>query len=263
MNKFQEHGFAGAHPNGFERAFKEKYSKQIDICMEINRLAQEFQYKLEIHNRHSQELVAGVLFSRILSTYQAALLLCFKGMKPQVEMLIRCILESFFPLVAISKDASFVKEFVNSDEIEKSKAIRRIIDYKKRHGITDLSSEEKVLSDTEERIKTLNCRKISTYDCAKKAGLLDYYDTVYPYMSSAVHASVRSLEDSLVVQKGSDVITALKNEPEIDHLEELFSTLVVCLLISIESMCIIFEIDQPENLAAINQAIEKLSKKHI
>ncbi len=260
LSKFDEDGFLAENNLDFMPALESRYGKYIEICKELNKYSQKLQYELVVHNKHTPELLSSILFSRVLSTYQAALLVSFKGMRQQVIILIRCILEPLFPLVAISKDQAFSYELVKSDAVEGLKALNKLIRYQERNNVDDAelaqSKEQKLI--VSKKIKKDNLKKISVFDCAKKSGLEDWYDTLYAFTSSTLHSSVRSLEDALHLDPDKKKIVALKNEPEFEDFDVLYMTLSECLIYATSSICRIFNLNEPEMLEDCRKRVQKL-----
>ena len=260
LSKFDEDGFLAEDNLDFISALESRYGRYIEICKELNTYSQKLQYKLLVHNNHTPELLSSILFSRVLTTYQAALLVSFRGMKQQVNILIRCILEPLFPLVAISKNHTFSYELVNSDVVERLKELNKIIRYKERNDIhdTELAQYKTNRLIVEEKIEKDKLEKISVFDCAKKAGLEDWYDTLYAVTSSTLHASVKSLEEACLLDTTKKKITALKNEPEFEGFNVFYNILSECLMYAIFSICSIFNLNNPEIIEECRKRIQEL-----
>ena len=259
MATFEEQGFLADDLLFFTTEADAKYGELISICLELNKQAQAFQYSLAIHNEHLPEIICSTLFSRVLSTYQAAILLSKRGMKNQVQMLIRCILEPLFPLIAISKGLNFVNTFVVAEEHERLKGINKLIRFKERNGDRDGLQELKDLAEiAKQKIKNEDIKPISAYDCAKKAELEDYYDTLYSFMSNTVHASPRSLQEALEMDPEKVSIKEIKNEPDLDMFGVHLSTLAECLIRAVSATVVVFEMDEPKFVQQITEQIQKI-----
>ncbi|MBO1225484.1 MAG: hypothetical protein JYX80_13760 [Candidatus Scalindua sediminis] len=260
MSKFDEIGFLAEDNLDFMPALEARYGKYIEICKELNTYSQKLQYELVVHNKHLPELLSSILFSRVLSTYQAALLVSFKGMRQQVIILIRCILEPLFPLVAISKDHTFSHELVKAEEVERLNELNKLIRYKERNNIdvaelAQLKAKKIIVTKNN---KKNNLKKISVFDCAKKSGLEDWYYTLYAFTSSTLHSSVRSLEEALHLDPTREEIIALKYEPESEGFDDLYITLSECLMHAISSICSIFDLNEPEIIEDCRRRVRKL-----
>jgi hypothetical protein len=119
------------------------------------------------------EALFAILFSRVLSTYEAALLVTQRGMKQQVETLIRCTLEPLFPLVATSGDHSFAYKLVKAEEHKQLSAINKLIGYKERNGIyhADLAVAKELAKELGTKISREKLPKVNVLDCARRQTL--------------------------------------------------------------------------------------------
>ena len=259
MTTFNEQGFLANDFSFFTDEANAKHGDLISICMELSHLAWRFQYSLSIHSQYPPETIGSILYTRVLSTYQAAILLSRRGMKHQVQVLIRCMLEPLFPLVAISNDINFVTSFVLSEEHERLKGINKLIKFKEKNKDNSGIQELKELAKASKlKIRVDDIKNISIYDCAQKAGLQDYYDTLYSFMSITVHSSPRSLEEAIEMDTEKGSIKELKNEPDLDSYGDHLSVLADCLLKAISAVSIVFKIDKPEFVQNITDQLKRL-----
>jgi hypothetical protein len=263
INNFEKHGFLAEDDLSFVNALEDKYGSYLSICSELNEFSQKLQYELDIHNECNSEILSATCYSQVLSTYQAIVLISRKGMKQQFHVLLRCMLEPLFPLVAISKNSSFANALVEADEIERLKNINKYIRYCERNNIksNDLSRAQKLKAKVAASNKAKNLKKITIYDSAKEAGLEKWYDILYSHTSSYLHATVSSLEDQLILDENKQKIMALKNEPELDGFGDLYSTLIHCMLTAIQAVCSIFKLEEPAIIEKISATLMKLESK--
>jgi len=263
INNFEKYGFLAEDDLGFVNALEDKYGSYLSICRELNEFSQKLQYDLDIHNEYNAEILSATCYSQVLSTYQATILISRKGMKQQFHVLLRCMLEPLFPLVAISKNLSFANILVEADEVERLKNINKYIRYCERNNIksNDLSRAHELKVKVAENIQAKGLKKVSIYDCAKEAGLEDWYDTLYSHTSSYLHATVSSLEDQLILDENNQKITALKNEPELDGFGDLYSTIIRCMLVAIQAVCSIFKIEEPAIIEKTSGSLMELESK--
>jgi len=244
MTGINENGFLSSELDDFEKHIAKAYPDHYNYLLKTNQFSQKLQYKLTIHKNDSDEIIAAILFSRTLATYQAFILVAKRGMLEQANMLLRCMFEPLFPLVAISKHKGYSLKLIGSEECERLKAFNKLIRYHGRQNqenpiIKDIQAKA---DEVKERISKNDFKKISIIQSAEDAGLIDWYDTAYSCLSSTVHASVRSLETSLVFDHELD-LKELKNEPEINGFEILFATALEAMKYAIVAISEIFQID--------------------
>lgn len=248
MTLFTEHGFLTGIPHEdtpFYQALYEKHGPDIDICREINTAAQQLVYKLKVRNEYNPEIVSSILYTRVLMAYQSALILSFKGMKPMVEILVRCLMEPLFPLVAISRDLAFADKFVLAEEHHRLRTLEGFGQYKKRKKEVDLKFDRELLKEIKRNIKEKQIEDFSVRAYARHADMLDDYDTVYAFTSATLHASPRSLENALELSAERKIV-AIKMEPELDGYEMFYVTLVGYMVKAMQAVSTVFKIPYPE-----------------
>lgn len=252
----EESGFLSETLDDFKVHLRTNYRKHYDAAIEVNTYAQKLQYKIEITKYNTEagvhidtdHLLSSILYSRTISSYQAFLLLLQRGMQQQARVMLRCIFETLFALVAIQKNKNYSKRLIEADECDRLKAFNKIIRYRTRQSPDDDSINEiKELAATSKRIvEDKKLHKIGVEENADKAGLLDWYDTAYSLLSGTVHASIRSLQEALVLDEKEQDIVSLKNEPEMDDFVHLTSTAIEAVLYAVIAIGEIFKIDVEE-----------------
>lgn len=262
-NTFETQGYLADDDQGFYDYLYSRFGDYIDLAKELNQLGQELQYRLEVHNEYNPEILGATLYSRFLSAYQAAILISFKGMKNQLYSQLRCMLEPLFPLVALSKDRGFGNELVLSENVEHKKNISKYIRYCERNGLVDdnLEKARSLHRAVETTIKEEKLKKISIYECAVKADLEDMYDTLYSHTSSYLHSSVKSLEESLILDLGQTKIIALKSEPDCEGFDGIYTTAMHCTLHAIQAVSDIFELELTSVIEDISERLRGLEEK--
>jgi len=260
MTSFEQHGFLAEDELGVSKALSSRYSTSIDLCKDLNSYLQSYQYKLTIHNQDHVEVLSATLYAQFLSTSQATLLLLFKGMGSQTRMLIRCMLESLFPLAAVAENRESAKKFLlSSSYIERRKKLNAFIAFsqKTESCLDTLKENKKFLEETNAEIKKHNIEKYSVYNCAEDSGLSDWYETLYRYTSDDVHSAVSSLQERLSLCP-EGVIKFIKNEPEVEDLDELFATIANCQLKALEATSTVFKDDKSQQIEVFKSRIENL-----
>lgn len=266
----EESGFLSTTLNDFKDHLRSSYPKHYDAAIETNTYAQKLQFKIEIMKYHidggvhidTDHLLSSILYSRTISTYQAFLLLFQRGMQQQARIMLRCIFETLFALVAIQKNKHYSKKLIEADEIDRFKSFKKIIKYKARQSPHDelIKEVEALAAASKKIVEGKKLHQITVAENAEKAGLLDWYDTAYSLLSGTVHASVRSLQDALVLDDGNDIVS-LKNEPEIDDFEHLSATAIEAVLYAVVAIGEIFGIDVTEFTSKTHAELKELLKE--
>ncbi|MBE9397258.1 hypothetical protein IOQ59_08300 [Pontibacterium sp. N1Y112] len=259
MSTFEKVGFLADDMASTSDALCTEYGAYLDVCKELNEFSQKLQYEFEVNTSDPAQLLSAILFTRVLSTYQASLLVAQRGMKQQLKMLIRCALE-LYPLVAISKDRDFVFDLIKSEEVERNRNIKKIIKFKERNKEEgdELEEARRLHKELDAKIKKEKLKKVSVFDCAQKAELADWYDTLYALMSSTLHSSIRSLEEALHMDEEQKNILALKSEPDIEGFDDLLIALAECLMNSLLAVSKVLSMDEPEIVELCSAKIRAL-----
>lgn len=100
--------------------------KSYKVAIEISEFSWQLQLKVEAERGNVEQLLAATLFARLNNLAQLFLLTAPRGMRQELNVLIRCVLEPLFPLVAISKDKTFANRFILSEEIERNKKLKKL-----------------------------------------------------------------------------------------------------------------------------------------
>jgi hypothetical protein len=223
MSTFEEQGFLSDQITQVIVDARSKYAEWFQVITGINAFAQGVQFKIEVHTEDMWEVVAASLFSRTLSNCQAGMLLCDRGMDVQARIMFRCAIESLFTLVAISKKPEVVNQFITADQLRRRKLYHKVKLWSPAisRDVDEESLEAKRV-EIEKSIQELKPQKLSIQDMAGIAEMQDWYDTAYTILSDSVHASIRDLEKHLVLSPERE-IEALKNEPELEDQDVLFT----------------------------------------
>ncbi len=261
MTKFEEHGFLSDETLQLKNKLRKDYAEWFEVLYLINGYCQNLQYKLNIDNQNSQQIVCAALYSRCLSMYQAALVVTMKGMDVQTRVLLRCVLESLFILVASSKSEDIAKEFVAADQLERRKFFNKATSWR-ADSLKELAAnhatdemKEKIAKDIEET----GSKKIYTEQMAIKAGLHDWYLTAYSIFSQSVHSSIRDLEKHLIIDDQNKII-GLKNEPSNENIDRLFLTAAEAMLHALMAVEAVFNVKTEGFVDSTYKTIGKLSK---
>ncbi len=261
MIDFQKNGFLAKDISEFESGFKKEYAQWLNFLYDINQYGQGLQYDLDINNENGQQLVCASLFARCVSMYQSTIILSVKGMEIQATILLRCLLESIFSLVASSKSEEMVKKYVNADFIERRKFFNkvRMCRSESMKDLAEKHATDEVIEEIKEDIKKTEAQRLSTEQIAIKADLHEWYLTAYSIFSHSVHSSARDIEKHLIVDE-NEKIMGLQNEPTIDNYDLLFATAAECMLQAFMAIEKVFENNTSEFVKGKYHKLEEMLK---
>lgn len=235
-------GFLAVSIDHVRSHVREKYAEWRDLLMRVNRLAVANQHAIVIHTDSNIERYTAVLFARTLTTTQASALLLEAGLVSQARVLLRSALETLFALAAIAKDANVVEKLVEGHAAEQKRVARNLQLWQD----TELKkiADAEVASGRLQSILDSSATGLSAFDLAQKAGLEDWYRTVYMVFSWPVHGAAVDLNRHVVIGDDGNV-TEFRNEPEVDGQESSWMCAIEVLLKAIAALATIFpNVDQ-------------------
>lgn len=257
---FEAQGFLSDQVSDLTAEVEAKYPGLWPLACQVNEFMNRFQYSLNIHTGVPGELLGAPLYSRVLANYQALLVLSMRGMLDQAYTVLRVLIESLFYLAAISNEPEFAVEYVQYEEHQRKSTLGKLKRYKESQDKNDPEIEKAAskIREIEKEIAEGNIKKFPAEQVAHKAGLHEWYDTVYAYTSSYVHTSARSLESHIVLKEGSEDILELKNEPIINGIHFPLSTGIEAMLVAVSSVCKIFALDEPPEISDFRENFQSL-----
>lgn len=232
-------GFLAESLDDVRSHVRKKYTAWRSLLMRANRLAVTNQHAIKIHIDSNLERYSAVLFARTLATTQASVLLLETGLISQARILLRSALETFFSLVAISKDVSVVDKLIEGHAAEQGRAARNVRLWK--DDTLRMIAKTGMASVNLELIRNDSATSLSVFDLAQKAGLEDWYRTVYMVFSWSVHGAAIDLNRHVVLDHDGNAIE-FRNEPEVDNQEDTWMCTIEVILKSIAALATIFPV---------------------
>ena len=255
---FDINGFLGEQIEDIHKQICQDNKGLLDFVLELNRLAQEIKYKLEIHNEDAQELTIGALYIKTLQSFNSIVILSLRGLESDSKALLRVMLEAAFYLKATCIDDNFVFEYINGDELERFKIINRIV-----HDKGNVFSEEAKKYATRDKLEELKSKippkkdnPLEIHKVAEKAKMNDFYQLVYGHLSADVHTSVRSIEKYYGLDENGKVIY-FDCIPRTDSLNVTLSTACSILITILDCCTEFFKLNYTE---VLNNKIEWLKE---
>lgn len=251
-----EEGFLSEEINGFRDSLKEKYSDSIQICRRINVFSQKLLFELEIHTKLLNELIIGAAYKRLLSSYQASIILAENGMTNEMKVVSRIMLEQVSLIVAISKSKDIAERFLKNDEILRRKLLTKYSNLNhnpdKEKNITAV---KKTLEEINETIAKENIIELKPWQMAKEAGLSDHYNTYYAMLSMVVHPTAREYENDYFINESNVSVNFGPNETD---LEKVLLSNAGYLLIVVEQIKYLFKFRIDEELSQLKKDYSKI-----
>jgi len=212
VNRMPDDGFLS--PTAAHWIAKHQVDHQSSFAMaaELNRLAVRALHAGEPKRHNEQQVLACMLFARVLTHFEAAVLLAERGMGPSGKAMLRVLCEAVFNLGACANDPAFVGELVKDDRFRRAALIEALLELPAGEVPASPAERAQLSAEAEQLRKEAKAagqkKPLGAAYIAKKAGLLDYYRLFFVPYSGAVHSSVRDL-DSHVASTSDGLIDAL------------------------------------------------------
>lgn len=257
QSRFNDLGFLS------EECFTNDISKQVTdteyfkVCKSLNELAQSLLNKAVVHPDDRKEVYATLYFQRMLSHYQAILIMAERCMLHQVEVMLRCMLETLFDLVAFHKNKELFEALVMGDSaqrLEMLKLIRQQQETKATYTHEELNDLDKAIASAED----IDRDDFKIYMKADLAGMLHEYRTTYASLSQAVHSTINSLEVDLIYSDIDDGILGMNAYGQkTGELSTLLMTSANYLLVGIDMQLSIFpNTDKRSDALQLNDKVQ-------
>lgn len=248
--------FLGDDPRGAIKSVRARSTEWFQFAEEVANCACDLIPRLEPQLVNTRQLAAALLYRRIVSAFEAVIVLAERGMHTEGLTVRRSMLEGLFVLGAIWREPKAVDAFLAKDQHRVKKILENI-------GRTSTPIQEAVASDLpaaeiEDRLAKLGetikgVAVKSTKEYADAAGLLDYYYLDYSFASEAAHHVAKDLERQIAVDEHG-VVDGLYWGPEHEPPSDLLSRAVQYMLNSMEAVDGVFGL-------SVIQELEKLQAR--
>jgi hypothetical protein len=202
MAPYQRNGFLGDDINAWMVNNRHHHIDLFNQAEKLNSDCYTALGKARPHNGDKRELTVSCLFPRTMELFQGTYLLISRGMIPSSNVLLRTLIETMFVLIAVAKDDDALDAYILNDEAERLKTANKVIHDK--HGAIlgiPIEDAERIKAEILEK----QIKKWSVEEFARKAGLYDWYLTVYAFLCGPVHAGIKDLEQYLNLDEHNQV----------------------------------------------------------
>lgn len=179
----------------------------LEFAQKLNELGHRAMFSGEVRQRDAQHVLLATLLQRALTSFQATVILLERGLSQEAKVTLRTLLEVTFKTVAIAKHQEIAEAFILEDETQRRKFIRKYRALSPELQNAKAKAElDSLLDACETKIAENGIQELKTQWFAKKAGLLDFYNTAYAVLSTEVHVNVRTLEGALNIDKDGNLV---------------------------------------------------------
>lgn len=256
----KENGFIGTEIQSWIEKCRERHASFFNLANEVNRFCHARLFAVDLRNRPFHEVLVLTICLRVLSNYQAAMLLCERGMMSEAMVMARAMIESVFMVCAVARDEQLARDYVNEDQKGRLRFLNKL---RSLHGSLPPKVNDQDIGQLENtikiEIKTVGIRERSTEEWAKEAGMHSWYLTVYAALSTAVHAKVRDLERYLVEDNEGN-LNGLQWGPDDSELKHLITCAIEGMLVALKSTLSCLGQQQDEVIGALLEKLRKVAE---
>lgn len=257
--------FLGSDPAGVIAHIRSQARDWFAEAEAMAEYASSLLLRVDVHAGNVRELLASLLFQRIVAGFEAVLLLGERGMHTQGLVQRRSMLESLFVLGAITADAEYVDRFLGADEVrvlEIYKKISRLPLSVRKALEPEITSSETEAKIAEYKARTGGRKGPSVAEYAKAAGLETQYLTDYSIASEAAHSVAKDLERHIHLDAEGG-IDGMRWGPEDVPTPDLLLHAFDYLLMACNAVERVFGVGPSAHLEALRARANKLIERHV
>jgi hypothetical protein len=204
-----ERGFLAPAIADFPAMYRDMAKCYFDMAEEFSRIGQGIAMRaMEAapDNHRDPIVMATVLLCRTLQSFQAAVILCERGMATEARMVLRSCFENSFCLAAVVDDAPKLMAAFESDEKHTQKALTKFVaqsEDRMQHLDAKTKKALRTAASNAEQVWG-KVKQLAIDEIAKKSAYADSYLMYRTLSADASHPSHRSL-DRFFDRKGGDV----------------------------------------------------------
>lgn len=258
-NDFDENGYLGKQAESWRDETIKKFPKYFSFAYNINRIVNE--HKFDFDFRYNQrDIVISSSLSRILTSFQASILLCSYCLFNESEVVLRSMMEATFILVACCKEDDFYRSYIKSFHAEKLRVTKNI----HRGNISDylkMSITERYLDELKYKCEQEEIKSMKVLEIAEKAKMEYYYYSPYWWLSLSAHASPKSAEKYINIESNGDVYLELWQEPNQNLIKEIIIIGSDLLFRSFVTLYEFYGKTQPDDFSKILEQFREIIKE--
>lgn len=248
MSRFAEEGFLSTAMGGFSQQCRRKFSEWFALCSLVNRYGIGIIPRMGYHPDNRQEYLCAALFLRVLSTFEATVILTKRCMLDEARMILRALMEALFALRAIALDAEMAEAFYQNNLNLKLKALHK---YKDSHSDDEIPhgvDVDKRVAELKEQVNVRGVSSVSVEKLARKAKLYDYYTSAYTVLSWTVHSNILDIASSYMAGRSDDYIEMVQLSPQMEEADKLLMSALECVVRALQSVNELFRLNAEEEI---------------
>lgn len=257
-------GFLGKQAHNWISEVRARDPQWFTLAEAVNDFSHKLLLKLEPRKDDGREIISTMLYKRVLSAFQAVVLLGERGMHTEALIQRRGMLEALFVLGAMWRQPAIVNDYIKNDDHRRRdlyKNIKKTSKGAREHLFSWISDAELDEQIRKLEAATKGIRYLSVEAFAQAAQLHGLYLTDYSILSEAAHHVSKDLERQLHLDK-NDEIESLIWGPEPEEPFRLMFPTVDNMLLAIHAVAQIFSMDVDDRLKTFSRQLQMLTDEH-
>ena len=264
MSTFEEEGFLSTAMVDASQQCRKQFAEWFKLCESINKFSLSLTSKAGYHPDNRQEWLTAALFLRIISIFEAIIILTERCMLSEAWILLRALMEAVFSLCAISTDKQVTEEYYQNHLKTRRRALKKLRGYY-RNGTTSKEAElTKLIEELQAQIELKKVKDINVEYLARKAGLEDFYNTAHSFLSWKVHANILDIARTHLIGQSDDYVESVHLSVQIENpdMEKLFLSVSECMVIALRAVDSLFKAGVENEIADYDRRYKNLWTTH-
>ncbi len=257
-NDFDENGYLGKQAEGWRNENMNNFQEYFSFAYIANQFFNKHKFDFDFKETR-RDLVISSSFARILTSFQASILLCSFGLINEAEVVLRSMMEATFVMVACCKNDDFHENYIKSFHAERLRVVKNI----HSKNISDFLKKnipQDDLNKLKDKCKNEQINKIQVKELAEKANMEHYYYVPYWSLSLATHVSPKSAEKYInLVADGEGYIEMWPN-PNQYSIKNIIITGSDLLFRSLTTLYEFYNKTQPEDFSEILERFKAINE---
>lgn len=218
---------------------RKAHAGSLDFAYRLNEFGNRALFSVGVPQDDRRRLLLSTLLGRILTAFQASIIVCERGLPLEAQVLLRTVLEITFKVVAIANDEEVAQLFMDEGLINKRKKYEKL----QKITSTDFQAQLDEMREGHQklaaRIKDEGIKALTAFDFAKRAGLENFYHSAYSVLSDAVHATVNTLDETLNLDSQGELVGlryGFSDKNLDDHMFTACESLIISLKAALSSI---------------------------
>lgn len=173
-----------------------------------------------VHPDDEIETVKWLYLHRLLTDYQAFILLADKGMLRQCQILVRCMLEIVFEMAAWQRHPDVHTAMINGEDSDRRQVLDNLLTLQQTKA-TLTEQELNMLQALVASPDEMDRKSFPTVIKAEFADLLQLYRTDYQLLSETVHSEAHDIKADMIKDNNEallEIHTLASDQTEMDEL---------------------------------------------